>query len=97
MQCCTVVRASAKLCTFELCVLASFTACQRTPYTKAVHLAILLYCILFCAMQVRPAEGHSERDNKLFVGMVPKTADEAELREVFRYIVHSFTAIFTLV
>ena len=41
---------------------------------------LALHCVL---QQVRPAEGHSERDNKLFVGMVPKTADEAELRDVF--------------
>eukprot|EP00640_Fibrocapsa_japonica_P003000 CAMPEP_0113936028 /NCGR_PEP_ID=MMETSP1339-20121228/3033_1 /TAXON_ID=94617 /ORGANISM="Fibrocapsa japonica" /LENGTH=266 /DNA_ID=CAMNT_0000938361 /DNA_START=152 /DNA_END=949 /DNA_ORIENTATION=- /assembly_acc=CAM_ASM_000762 len=35
-------------------------------------------------LQVRPAEGQAERENKLFVGMVPKSADEDAIRQVFQ-------------
>ncbi|CAM9655730.1 unnamed protein product, partial [Phaeothamnion confervicola] len=34
-------------------------------------------------LQVRAAEGQAERENKLFVGMVPKAADEDAIRAVF--------------
>ena len=32
---------------------------------------------------MRPADVHTERENKLFVGMLPKTADEALLEDLF--------------
>lgn len=32
---------------------------------------------------MRPADVHTERENKLFVGMLPKTADEALLDRLF--------------
>lgn len=35
-------------------------------------------------LQIRPAEGQAEQENKLFVGMVPRSANEDEIREVFR-------------
>ena len=34
-------------------------------------------------LQVRPAEGQAEQENKLFVGMAPKSANEDEIRAVF--------------
>ncbi|CAM9136088.1 unnamed protein product [Discosporangium mesarthrocarpum] len=34
-------------------------------------------------LQVRPAEGQAEQENKLFVGMAPKSADEDDIRAVF--------------
>lgn len=34
-------------------------------------------------LQVRPAEGQAEQENKLFVGMVPWSANEEEIRAVF--------------
>lgn len=34
-------------------------------------------------LQVRPADVHTERENKLFVGMLPKTADESLLETLF--------------
>lgn len=34
-------------------------------------------------LQVRPAEGQAEQENKLFVGMAPKSANEEEIRAVF--------------
>ena len=34
-------------------------------------------------MQVRPAESQAERENKLFVGMLPKTITEEELCAIF--------------
>lgn len=35
------------------------------------------------ALQVKPAEGKSTAEHKLFVGMLPKTADEIAIRSVF--------------
>lgn len=34
-------------------------------------------------LQVRPAEGQAEQENKLFVGMAPKSATEEDIRAVF--------------
>jgi len=34
-------------------------------------------------LQVRPAESQAERENKLFVGMLPKTIADDELRNIF--------------
>ena len=33
--------------------------------------------------QVRPADMHTERENKLFVGMLPMTVDDAMLESLF--------------
>lgn len=34
-------------------------------------------------IQVKPAEGQSERENKIFVGMLPKTVTEIDLHDMF--------------
>lgn len=34
-------------------------------------------------LQIRPAESPSERENKIFVGMLPKSISEAELLDMF--------------
>jgi CUG-BP- and ETR3-like factor len=34
-------------------------------------------------LQIRPAESHSERENKIFVGMLPKSVSEAGLHDMF--------------
>lgn len=33
--------------------------------------------------QVRPADVHTERENKLFIGMLPKTVDEGMIETLF--------------
>ncbi len=35
------------------------------------------------AVQIRPAENHRERENKIFVGMLPKSFGETELHDLF--------------
>ena len=35
------------------------------------------------AIQIRPAENHKERENKVFVGMLPKSFGEVELHTLF--------------
>eukprot|EP00968_Pinguiococcus_pyrenoidosus_P009148 scaffold707_cov240-Pinguiococcus_pyrenoidosus.AAC.16 len=37
----------------------------------------------FCTSQVKPAAGRAERENKLFVGMMPRTATDADVSNVF--------------
>lgn len=39
--------------------------------------------MLVVVWQVRPADVHTERENKLFIGMLPKTVDEALLEAIF--------------
>jgi RNA recognition motif-containing protein len=34
-------------------------------------------------LQIRPAESNSERENKIFVGMLPKSVSEAGLHDMF--------------
>jgi RNA recognition motif-containing protein len=40
-------------------------------------------CVGWGVGQVRPADVHTDRENKLFIGMLPKTVDDNRLEALF--------------
>ncbi|CAM9400793.1 unnamed protein product [Chrysoparadoxa australica] len=65
---------------------AFVTYCKRAAAEAAIaalHGRIHLDGAMNPLQQVRPAEGPCDRESKIFVGMVPKGADEADIRSLF--------------
>ena len=41
------------------------------------------HTVILYAIQVRPADAHSDKETKLFIGMLPRTADEELVQSIF--------------